>query len=118
MSCVDAPWKPRSANTRAAASMISAARRRGEARTRRARTPDVAPMRFPSPPRTCIAALSAPQSVYRTIEFFHPGGNAMKGQSGQPPFRADHVGSLLRPHRLRQAFKQHASKELDDTVFA
>lgn len=38
-------------------------------------------------------------------------------QAGRPPFRADHVGSLLRPARLRQAFKQHAAKEVDDTGF-
>jgi len=37
---------------------------------------------------------------------------------GQPPFRADHVGSLLRPAELRQAFKDHAAKRIDDTVFA
>jgi 5-methyltetrahydropteroyltriglutamate--homocysteine methyltransferase len=38
-------------------------------------------------------------------------------QAGRPPFRADHVGSLLRPIRLRQAFKQHAAKEIDDAAF-
>lgn len=37
---------------------------------------------------------------------------------GRPPFRADHVGSLLRPPALRQAFKQHAGKEIDDGEFA
>jgi 5-methyltetrahydropteroyltriglutamate--homocysteine methyltransferase len=38
--------------------------------------------------------------------------------SGQPPFRADHVGSLLRPPELRQAFKDHASGRLSDEDFA
>jgi 5-methyltetrahydropteroyltriglutamate--homocysteine methyltransferase len=36
---------------------------------------------------------------------------------GRPPFRADHVGSLLRPAALRQAFRQHAGKEIGDTEF-
>lgn len=37
--------------------------------------------------------------------------------SGRPPFRADHVGSLLRPPALRQAFKQHQSGSIDDAAF-
>jgi 5-methyltetrahydropteroyltriglutamate--homocysteine methyltransferase len=37
---------------------------------------------------------------------------------GQPPFRADHVGSLLRPPVLRQAFKDYFAKRIDDTHFA
>ena len=37
---------------------------------------------------------------------------------GRPPFRADHVGSLLRPHALRQAFRRHALGELSDREFA
>src|SRR5262245_61038009 len=37
---------------------------------------------------------------------FHP--------TGRPPFRADHVGSLLRPAALRQAFRRHNAKEIDD----
>ncbi|HYS49018.1 MAG TPA: 5-methyltetrahydropteroyltriglutamate--homocysteine S-methyltransferase [Xanthobacteraceae bacterium] len=35
-----------------------------------------------------------------------------------PPFRADHVGSLLRPPALRQAFRQHAAGEIGDEEFA
>src|SRR3954453_4092963 len=31
-----------------------------------------------------------------------------------PPFRADHVGSLLRPPRLRQARADHAAGTIDD----
>jgi 5-methyltetrahydropteroyltriglutamate--homocysteine methyltransferase len=43
----------------------------------------------------------------------------MIGRSkGQPPFRADHIGSLLRPAALRDAFKAHAAKRLDDKTFA
>jgi 5-methyltetrahydropteroyltriglutamate--homocysteine methyltransferase len=34
-----------------------------------------------------------------------------------PPFRADHIGSLLRPKRLREAFRKHAAKEIDDQAF-
>ena len=33
---------------------------------------------------------------------------------GRPPFRADHIGSLLRPARLREAFKAHAAQRLGD----
>ena len=35
-----------------------------------------------------------------------------------PPFRADHVGSLLRPQVLRQAFRRHAANEIGDDEFA
>lgn len=37
---------------------------------------------------------------------------------GRPPFRADHVGSLLRPPALRAAFRQHASGEIGADEFA
>jgi 5-methyltetrahydropteroyltriglutamate--homocysteine methyltransferase len=37
---------------------------------------------------------------------------------GRPPFRADHIGSLLRPPALRQAFKSHAAKEIGDDEYA
>jgi 5-methyltetrahydropteroyltriglutamate--homocysteine methyltransferase len=37
---------------------------------------------------------------------------------GRPPFRADHVGSLLRPAALRQAFRQHAAGEIGSDEFA
>ena len=36
---------------------------------------------------------------------------------GRPPFRADHVGSLLRPAALRQAFRRHAAGEVGDAEF-
>ncbi len=36
---------------------------------------------------------------------------------GCPPFRADHVGSLLRPPALKQAFRRHAAKEINDAEF-
>ncbi|HEX3430925.1 MAG TPA: 5-methyltetrahydropteroyltriglutamate--homocysteine S-methyltransferase [Rhizomicrobium sp.] len=36
---------------------------------------------------------------------------------GRPPFRADHVGSLLRPAALREAFRQHGAGEIDDGAF-
>jgi 5-methyltetrahydropteroyltriglutamate--homocysteine methyltransferase len=38
--------------------------------------------------------------------------------NGRPPFRADHVGSLLRPAELRQAFRDHLAGNIDDTRFA
>jgi 5-methyltetrahydropteroyltriglutamate--homocysteine methyltransferase len=37
---------------------------------------------------------------------------------GRPPFRADHVGSLLRPQTLRQAFRRRAGNEIGDDEFA
>jgi len=37
---------------------------------------------------------------------------------GRPPFRAEHVGSLLRPAALRQAFRRHGGKEIGDGEFA
>jgi 5-methyltetrahydropteroyltriglutamate--homocysteine methyltransferase len=37
---------------------------------------------------------------------------------GRPPFRADHVGSLLRPPALRQAFRCRAAGAIDDGEFA
>jgi 5-methyltetrahydropteroyltriglutamate--homocysteine methyltransferase len=37
--------------------------------------------------------------------------------SGRPPFRADHIGSLLRPRALRDAFRQHAAGQVNDSAF-
>jgi 5-methyltetrahydropteroyltriglutamate--homocysteine methyltransferase len=37
---------------------------------------------------------------------------------GRPPFRADHVGSLLRPQALRQAFRDHMGRRIDNAAFA
>ncbi|MGQ0652467.1 MAG: 5-methyltetrahydropteroyltriglutamate--homocysteine S-methyltransferase, partial [Betaproteobacteria bacterium] len=37
--------------------------------------------------------------------------------TGHPPFRADHIGSLLRPKALREAFRRHASNEMSDADF-
>jgi len=36
---------------------------------------------------------------------------------GRPPFRADHIGSLLRPRTLRDAFRQHAAGKMNDSAF-
>src|SRR5262245_3333489 len=36
---------------------------------------------------------------------------------GHPPFRADHIGSLLRPEKLRRAFRRHATGESSDVEF-
>jgi 5-methyltetrahydropteroyltriglutamate--homocysteine methyltransferase len=35
----------------------------------------------------------------------------------RPPFRADHIGSLLRPPALRQAFRQHAAGDIAEDEF-
>ncbi|MBI3373852.1 MAG: 5-methyltetrahydropteroyltriglutamate--homocysteine S-methyltransferase [Betaproteobacteria bacterium] len=37
--------------------------------------------------------------------------------AGRPPFRADHIGSLLRPKRLRDAFKQRSATAISDSEF-
>ena len=37
-------------------------------------------------------------------------------QRTKPPFRADHVGSLLRPAALKKARQQHAKGEIDDAA--
>ena len=37
--------------------------------------------------------------------------------NGRPPFRADHIGSLLRPARLRHAFREHAAGTLPEADF-
>lgn len=36
---------------------------------------------------------------------------------GRPPFRADHIGSLLRPPALRKAFREHAAGTLSEEAF-
>src|SRR6478736_924714 len=56
------------------------------------------------------------QSVYWTIEFPETACMSAAAQ-GRPPFRADHVGSLLRPAALRQAFRRHATREISDAEF-
>jgi len=46
------------------------------------------------------------------------GGHFMSRSGlGCPPFRADHIGSLLRPARLREAYRKHAEGRLDDGEF-
>ena len=35
-------------------------------------------------------------------------------QRDNPPFRADHVGSLLRPAELKKARERHAKNEISD----
>jgi 5-methyltetrahydropteroyltriglutamate--homocysteine methyltransferase len=42
----------------------------------------------------------------------------MSPRTSRPPFRADHVGSLLRPAALRQAFRRYHAREIDDVEFA
>ena len=39
-------------------------------------------------------------------------------RDGRPPFRADHIGSLLRPPELRQAYKDRQARRIDDEYFA
>ena len=36
---------------------------------------------------------------------------------GRPPFRADHIGSLLRPKKLREAFRRQSSGEMPEEEF-
>src|SRR3954463_13119178 len=42
---------------------------------------------------------------------------AASRQAGRPPARADHIGSLLRPKKLREAFRKHAAKQMSDADF-
>src|SRR3990170_1558115 len=44
------------------------------------------------------------------------GGEIEMTQRTTPPFRADHVGSLLRPAALKQAREQRARGEIDAAV--
>jgi 5-methyltetrahydropteroyltriglutamate--homocysteine methyltransferase len=37
--------------------------------------------------------------------------------TGRPPFRADHIGSLLRPARLRQAFRDYSERKIGEAEF-
>jgi 5-methyltetrahydropteroyltriglutamate--homocysteine methyltransferase len=37
--------------------------------------------------------------------------------AGRPPFKADHIGSLLRPKKLREAFRKHAAQEMSEQDF-
>jgi 5-methyltetrahydropteroyltriglutamate--homocysteine methyltransferase len=37
--------------------------------------------------------------------------------NGRPPFHADHIGSLLRPQKLRRAFRAHVAKQMTDADF-
>src|SRR5919205_1087493 len=41
----------------------------------------------------------------------------MLTKPGQPTFRADHIGSMLRPPQLRQAFRDHAARKMSDAEF-
>ena len=41
----------------------------------------------------------------------------MTRASGIPPHRADHIGSLLRPKRLREGFRKHAAGEIANAEF-
>src|SRR5262245_29991054 len=117
MSCVVAPWKPRSANTRAAASMISGARLRGLGRRESRKGTTVIPDASPVDP---IASGHGPalNSTYRPIDKSRKLSSMAIRPDGRPPFRADHVGSLLRPPELRQAFRRRATGEIDEGAFA
>jgi 5-methyltetrahydropteroyltriglutamate--homocysteine methyltransferase len=37
--------------------------------------------------------------------------------TGRPPFRADHIGSLLRPARLRHAFRDYSERKIGEAEF-
>src|SRR5262249_47558536 len=66
-------------------------------------------------------------SIYKSIERGIPpptiqaspeeGHSMLMRPAGRPPFRADHVGSLLRPSALRDAFRRHAAGQIDDVEF-
>ena len=66
--------------------------------------------RMRAPPGSTSAGLEKPSPILA--------GSAAVAHPGPPPFRADHVGSLLRPPALRQAFRDHHAGKLDDARFA
>ena len=43
--------------------------------------------------------------------------NARNTARRNPPFRAEHIGSLLRPRALKDAFKAHSAGEIDEAAF-
>src|SRR5258706_9010438 len=43
---------------------------------------------------------------------------ATKTMAGRPPARADHIGSLLRPPKLREAFRDARAGTIDAAAFA
>src|SRR5476651_650128 len=100
ISCVVAPWYPRSAKTWAAASMISTERRwvfRFEGRPGSAET-----ARRPGLRRHLLALTDRDDLdfIYKPIDKaiqLTREASMIKNPKGRPPFRADHVGSLLRP---------------------
>jgi 5-methyltetrahydropteroyltriglutamate--homocysteine methyltransferase len=52
----------------------------------------------------------------RTDRLLDPGASTLRGMAARtlPPFRADHVGSLLRPPALLDARARHRAGDLDD----
>src|SRR5580692_3079201 len=63
-----------------------------------------------SPPRTPTSLASLATSPFQGEESRTVGKTTM--QRTKPPFRADHVGSLLRPAALKQARERHANGEI------
>src|SRR5438105_4161858 len=57
-------------------------------------------------------------STYRPIDKSRTISRMPIRPDGRPPFRADHIGSLLRPPALRQAFRRCAAGEIGDGEFA
>src|SRR4051812_6091992 len=43
--------------------------------------------------------------------------SSSSSSAGRPPARADHIGSLLRPKKLREAFRKHAGAQMPDAEF-
>ena len=41
----------------------------------------------------------------------------MTTHGGRPPFRADHVGSLLRPAALKDAFRRRRTGDIEEAEF-
>jgi 5-methyltetrahydropteroyltriglutamate--homocysteine methyltransferase len=65
-------------------------------------------------------ALTAPQRlcfIERRDTRRKAGAQGMAAQRTNPPFRADHIGSLLRPSALRQAHRDQVARKISDETF-
>src|SRR5688572_28091527 len=84
----------------------------------RRRSPSTTACRWTSPPATAsrsrlTTSWSEPRTARKACApSTRSASHAFRASSLIPPFRADHIGSLLRPKRLRDAFRKLSGAEL------